>query len=253
MGAQRGPIHRRHACELGNLLWQPQVYKHQFNLLQIIPQLICCKIYQSHFPGDLDSEESACNTDSIPGWGRSSREGNGNPLQYSCLGNPLDRGAWRAALHGFAKSWTRLNNWTQQQWWLIHFVVQQKPTQGGNAIIVQLKTNNNKKHFLYCKSNFSLTFEVQGESGAGQFWTTTRPSWRTRQYGFHALPWIPGGAPHNSLLPPTYPWHFPLPWAHLPSVVAGKTSANLLWTMTLPWAPVAGTPQFCPSQGFRLT
>ena len=52
------------------------------------------------------------------------------------------------------------------------------------------------------------------------------------------------GAPHDSPLPPAYARHFPLPWAHLPSVAAGKTSANLLWTMTLPWAPVAGTPHF---------
>ena len=40
------------------------------------------------------------------GSGRSPREGNGNPLQYSCLGNPMDRGAWRATVHGAAKSWT---------------------------------------------------------------------------------------------------------------------------------------------------
>ena len=36
----------------------------------------------------------------IPGWGRSPGEGNGNPLQYSCLGNTMDRGAWRATVHG---------------------------------------------------------------------------------------------------------------------------------------------------------
>ena len=40
---------------------------------------------------------------SIPGWGRSLREGNGNPLQYSCLENSIDRGAWRATVHGLAK------------------------------------------------------------------------------------------------------------------------------------------------------
>ena len=39
----------------------------------------------------------------IPGWGRVLGEGNGNPLQYSCLGNPLDRGAWLSAGHGVAK------------------------------------------------------------------------------------------------------------------------------------------------------
>ena len=44
----------------------------------------------------------------IPGLGRSPGEGNGNPLQYSCLGNPMDRGAWQAIVHRVAQSWTRL-------------------------------------------------------------------------------------------------------------------------------------------------
>ena len=39
----------------------------------------------------------------IPGLGRSLREGNGKPLQYSCLGNPMDRGVWRATVHGATK------------------------------------------------------------------------------------------------------------------------------------------------------
>ena len=66
------------------------------------------------FPGDLDNEESACNAGdpgSIPGWERSPGEGNGYPLQYSCLENPTDRGAWQAALHGVAKSWTQLSDY----------------------------------------------------------------------------------------------------------------------------------------------
>ena len=49
------------------------------------------------FPGGLDGKASACNAGdlgSIPGSGRSLGEGNGNPLQYSCLENPMDRGAW---------------------------------------------------------------------------------------------------------------------------------------------------------------
>ena len=41
---------------------------------------------------------------SIPGSGRSPEEGNGNPLQYSCLGNPMERGAWQATVHGVTKS-----------------------------------------------------------------------------------------------------------------------------------------------------
>ena len=43
-------------------------------------------------------------TGSIPGLGRSSGEGNGNPLQYSCMENPMDRGAWQADVHSVAKS-----------------------------------------------------------------------------------------------------------------------------------------------------
>ena len=46
----------------------------------------------------------------IPGSGRSPREGNGNPLQYSCLGNSMDRGAWWATVYGVAKSQTRLSD-----------------------------------------------------------------------------------------------------------------------------------------------
>ena len=61
------------------------------------------------FPGGSDGKESACNAADaglIRGSGRSPREGNGNLLQYSCLGNPIDRGAWQATVHGAAKSWT---------------------------------------------------------------------------------------------------------------------------------------------------
>ena len=55
------------------------------------------------FPGSSEVKASACNVrdlGSIPGSGRSSGEGNGNPLQYSCLENPMDRGAWWAIVHG---------------------------------------------------------------------------------------------------------------------------------------------------------
>ena len=45
----------------------------------------------------------------IPDLGRSPGEGNGNPLQYSCLGNPMDRGAWQAIVHGVTKSQTQLS------------------------------------------------------------------------------------------------------------------------------------------------
>ena len=52
---------------------------------------------------------NAGDTDSIPGWERSPGGGDGNPLQYSCLENPRDGGAWWATVHGVAKSQTRLS------------------------------------------------------------------------------------------------------------------------------------------------
>jgi len=61
------------------------------------------------FPPGSDSKASACSMrdpGSIPGSGRSSGEGNGNPFQYPCLENPMDRGDWYATVHGVAKSQT---------------------------------------------------------------------------------------------------------------------------------------------------
>ena len=67
-------------------------------------------------PVEIDvMKASACNAGdvgSIPGSGRSPGEGNGNPLQYSCHENPMDRGAWWATVHGVAKSQTRLSDFT---------------------------------------------------------------------------------------------------------------------------------------------
>ena len=72
-------------------------------------------IYDLNFPGGSEDKASACNAGdpgSIPGLRRSPGEGNGNPLQYSCLENPMDRGAWWATVQGVTKSQTRLSNWT---------------------------------------------------------------------------------------------------------------------------------------------
>ena len=63
--------------------------------------------------GGSDGKESACDAEdlgSIHGSGRSPGEGNANPLQYSCLGNPMDRGAWQAVIHVVTKSHTQLND-----------------------------------------------------------------------------------------------------------------------------------------------
>ena len=65
------------------------------------------------FPVGSDSKESACNVEdlsSIPGLRRSPGVGNGNPLQYSCLENPMDRGAWQATVQRLEKSWTQMSD-----------------------------------------------------------------------------------------------------------------------------------------------
>ena len=77
------------------------IYMSEFNVIQDV----------TVFPCDSDSKESdhsVRDRGSIPGLGRSPEE-NGNPLQYSCLENPMDRGVWQATVHGVAKSWTQLS------------------------------------------------------------------------------------------------------------------------------------------------
>ena len=76
-----------------------------------------CELGDSHicFPGGSEVKASACNEGDlglIAGSGRSPGEGDGNPLQYSCLKNPMDGGAWWATVYGVAKSQTRLRDFT---------------------------------------------------------------------------------------------------------------------------------------------
>ena len=79
--------------------------------------LLCCL----GFPGGSviknlpDSAGAAGDADSVPGLGRSPGEGNGNPLQYSCWENPMDRGAWRVTVHRVSKSLTWLSDWACMQ------------------------------------------------------------------------------------------------------------------------------------------
>ena len=92
---------------------------------------VCCLRLSSHlyfsclsFLGGSGVKASACNArdlGSIPRSGRSPGEGNGNPLQYSCLENPMDGGAWWAKVHGVAKSWTQLSDFT-------HFIHSLRPS-----------------------------------------------------------------------------------------------------------------------------
>ena len=88
--------------------------------LQTLPECPPCYLrigtnYWVGFPGGSDSKESACSAGGlglIPGSGRSPGEGNGNPLQYSCLGNPVDWAVWWATVCGIKKSQTQLSNCT---------------------------------------------------------------------------------------------------------------------------------------------
>ena len=76
------------------------------------PQIYSKVININGFPGGSVAKNMSANAgDSglIPGLGRSSGEGNGKPLHYSCLENPIDRGAWRATVHRVAKSRAQLN------------------------------------------------------------------------------------------------------------------------------------------------
>ena len=73
---------------------------------------ICCRVVKN----PPANPATARDTGSIPGLGKSPGEENGNPLQYSCLGNPMDRGAWRATVHGVAKNQTRLRTAHNIKW-----------------------------------------------------------------------------------------------------------------------------------------
>ena len=78
----------------------------------LYPQFGFSKIIKV-FSGGSGGKESSCQAGdmgSIPGLGRSLGEGNGYPLQYSCLENSMDRGAWRTMAHGVTKSWSWLSN-----------------------------------------------------------------------------------------------------------------------------------------------
>ena len=70
---------------------------------------ITCKSVKGFSDASVVQNLSA-NAGLIPGLGRSPGEGNGNPFQYSCLENCMDRGAWQAIVHGVAKGWRRLSD-----------------------------------------------------------------------------------------------------------------------------------------------
>ena len=104
------PTNSGQAANQSQVLYSNWPFNHLFDAS--LPVQVFLPSYLG-FPCHSVGKESACNAgdlDSVLGSGRSPGEGNGNPLQYYCLENPMDRGAWKATVYGVAKSWTRLSN-----------------------------------------------------------------------------------------------------------------------------------------------
>ena len=102
------PLQGSRGAAFQSLLLSPPTPQHSFlhkrwNTIDIHP---CQAIYILQ---TVKNPPAMKETQFISGWGRSPGEGNGNPLQYSCLDNSMDRGAWWATVHGAVKSWTWLS------------------------------------------------------------------------------------------------------------------------------------------------
>ena len=83
------------------------------SIVSMMPSTISSSVTPFSSRDDSDGKESACNVGdpgSILGWWRSPGEGNGSPLQYSCLENLMDKGTWQATVHGVAESQTQLSD-----------------------------------------------------------------------------------------------------------------------------------------------
>ena len=116
-------------------------------------------------PGGSDGKASICiavDLGSIPGLGRSPGEGNFNILQYSCLENPMDRGAWWATVHGVAKSQTWLNDFTFFSFNL------GRPTRTSKRNTKKKKTNKKKTDALFIIGDWNAKVgsqEIRGVTG----------------------------------------------------------------------------------------
>ena len=142
------------------------------------------------FPGGSDGRECVCNARDqslIPRSGRLSGEGNGNPLQYSFLENPLDRGAWRATVQGVAKIRTWLTDWTvtkkRVNLLLTNSVI--SFTHNGNLLKVCLKQVLFDGHKIIWTLDNILSSELLGHLGwisfppsprMGSFWAVLKRS-----------------------------------------------------------------------------
>ena len=102
-----------HHLLVGYNIFQLMFVQQLVSILVFSWVMCACSSTPPSFPHGSNSKESACNAGDpglIPGLGRSSGEGNGYSLQYSFLENSMDRGAWRATVHGVAKNPTQLSH-----------------------------------------------------------------------------------------------------------------------------------------------
>ena len=142
-------------------------------------------------------------TGSILGSGRSPGVGNGNPLQYSCLENPKDRGAWWVIDHQFAKSWTRLSLYARAR--------------------AHTHTHTHTQQYHFIISAFSMLHLVWMTTPASCLCSPALlqhlPSWNTSLHTFYS-----GGAPHCLLIKPSL-----LRW------YSGSTKNGDLCYIPVPW------------------
>ena len=122
-------------------------------------------LYQD-FPGGTPPANAgdARDVGSIPGLGRSPGGRNGNPLQYSCLEIPMDRGAWWATIHGVTKSWTQLSKWA-------HICTNPgfAPLHGVQSYTYILSFIPYSNLVSYCRSDNISLFYWQGNWDSGMF------------------------------------------------------------------------------------
>ena len=89
--------------------------------------------------------EDSRDVGSVLGSGRSPGEGNGSPLQYSCLGNPVDRGAWWATVHGVTKSWTQLSRYLS----LLSILPGRVSVMGNISLLIKFKKKRSLEVYRY--------------------------------------------------------------------------------------------------------
>ena len=122
---------------------------------------------------------------SILGLGKSPSEGNGNPLQYSCLENSMDRGAWRAAIHGVTESQTQLSDWatnTKITQGSITFHSLPQPSLPSFSHLKKKKEANKRSLSLSINKKYSYTFNTLLSWYLTGYWQVKMSLWRRNLY-----------------------------------------------------------------------